>query len=229
MKILDVTFDYETLGRGADAAPIQLAAVAWDREATGEHPFLVEHFNRGFNLTSCVFAGLKVEQETVDWWNSQSEEAKNGVLELKQYDLQEVIELFVCDWLPGVKHEHNADAVCLWCQGTDFDVSMLRHQCRLLGIGIDKMIDYQTFCDARSFVLQGLQLLQPDDVDMTNPREAYNLIPSMKLINVSMPAPLERALNSCPHNALYDCMRSTWNVWNVMNVMRGPMNWKSLV
>lgn len=213
MKILDVTFDYETLARGADAAPIQLAAAAWDRYSQEPHPFLEGEYNVGFDVRSCIFNGLKIDQDTVEWWSRQSGEAKDGVLRTRCHSLGDVITEFLFGWLPQKKREHKADAVCLWCQGMDFDVPMLKHQCKIVGYDMDKVVDYQCFCDARSFVLQGLETLYPDKVDMRNPREAYELLPPL-VPPYWLPTP------SSAHDALYDCARSTWNVWLVMKMMR---------
>lgn len=39
MKIIDVTFDLETTSLSADAAILQIGAVAWDSTAKGNSPF----------------------------------------------------------------------------------------------------------------------------------------------------------------------------------------------
>lgn len=216
MKIIDITFDFETVARGADAAPMQLAAVAWDRESNGEHPFTGDTFNTGIDLRSCVMKGLKFDQDTMDWWAKQDRHAQEAVLSALPCDLDNVIGNFI-EWVRSLMGKYKADAVCLWCQGMDFDVPILKNCCFEVGIDIDKEINYQWFCDARSFVLQGLQVMFPDKVDMAKPKEAYKLLPDMGSID-KMPEELDRATD--PHDALYDSKRSTWNVWQVMKMMR---------
>ncbi len=218
LKILDVTFDYETVALGADAAPMQLAAVAWNRYSTEQHPFLSESFNHGIDLRDCVMKGLKVDQSTIDWWSNQNACAKASVLHLPAEYLSAVIEDFL-DWIDTLKETYKADKIFVWCQGMDFDVPMLKHQCKICSIGIDKRINYQNFCDARSFVLQAWQVMEDDD--MSNLRDIYTkFIPDMsKLDPKSLPGLLRGAAD--PHDALYDSMRSSWNVWHTMKKMRG--------
>lgn len=219
MNIVDVTFDYETLGRGANAAPMQLAAVAWDRNNAGNHPFSGEAFNEGFDVRSCMMAGFDIDPETVDWWRRQDDAAKEAILKTQATTYNEVLDDFF-NWLACVKYHAKADVVILWAQGTDFDAAMLKNQCRKADIDIDKIIDYQHFADARSFVLQNLEVMNPGTVDMTNPKSMYRLLPSFETLNKDcLPESLRNA--KCQHDALYDCMRSSWNVWKTMWLIRG--------
>lgn len=206
MKHLDITFDLETCSTAPDAAPMQLAAVVWDRYSTDSHPFMNENLNLGIDLRTCVMAGLSFEQSTIEWWSRQSEITQKGVISQEPYPVDAAVAVFF-DWIQGVMTDHSADTVCLWCQGQDFDFPILKNIAKKFNLTIP--VTHHYFRDCRTFVLEMAQLLSenPEEIQ-ARPSLAYSKIP---------PMPAAVADNRAVHDALYDCYRSSWNVWYMLN------------
>lgn len=208
MKHIDITFDFETVATTANAAPMQLAAVAWDRTAITHPRLILDEFHQGIDLRSCVVNGYDFDQQTVDWWTRQKDEPKIALLAEQQDRIGNVIYNFF-NWIEDIKATHEATTVCLWCQGADFDIPILKNICEKENIEMPIGRDY--FCDARSFVLQNaISALRKSTLDidwMQNPRKIYDWLP---------PVPQSFGNASDTHNALFDCRRTTWNVWNVI-------------
>ena len=88
MNHIDITFDMETCATTANAAVMQVAAVAWNRSAK-ENPFFwceihtLATFNEHIDLRSCVVDGFDFDQATIKWWANQTDKAKKAVKEEK--------------------------------------------------------------------------------------------------------------------------------------------------
>lgn len=211
MNHIDITFDFETVATTANAAPMQLAAVAWDRSAVSHARLIISEFHAGVDLRSCAINGYDFDQATIDWWSRQKDEPKNALMEEKTERVGEVVRRFF-RWIDEVKETQQAKTVCLWCQGTDFDIPILKNICRKEGIAVP--IRYEYFCDARTFVLQNALFLVTDTMAeeyIKYPRKVYDWI---------MPVPASFGCGAQVHSALFDCRRTTWNVWNVMQKIR---------
>lgn len=219
---IDITFDFETVSTAPDAAPMQLAAVAWDRFSNGDHPFLdaIEPFNVGIDLRWCVMNGFDFDQDTIAFWQRQSIVAKKSVLSAACYPLDEVLYKFV-SWIDAAKKSAGADTVCLWCQGQDFDFPILKTIVRRCGSMMPAHQHY--FRDCRTVVLEnvlaavvsGATTQQPTEHVLTfeqimdKPMRAYDLIP---------PLPANIVAGRVQHDAVYDCLRSSWSVWQSMKL-----------
>lgn len=223
MNHIDITFDFETCSVAPNAAPMQLAAVVWDRTAPyeAEHPFLsdIDYFNIGIDLRTCVVSGFDFDQNTIDWWERQSSTAKLGVTGNDVWPVDEVFRKFF-DWVNDVKKTYNADSVCLWCQGQDFDFPILKTIAKKFNL---KMPVHQHYYrDCRTYVLEAAmilaakspakyqtsdgKILTPDAI-LEKPMRAYEVVPK---VNSSLLEGRDQ------HDALYDCIRSSWSVWMCM-------------
>lgn len=222
MKHIDITFDFETCSTAPDAAPMQLAAIVWNRFSEGEHPFTDDTFNVGIDLRTCVVAGFAFDQDTVDFWSRQNETAKQNVTETECYAVDTAFMQF-CEWIEQMKKKYDAGTVCLWCQGQDFDFPILKTIARKFGLKMPVHQHY--FRDCRTYVLETvLTLLSAgnrtdethsvhltlDDV-LEKPMRAYDLIPKIKSDWLD---------GRTQHDALYDCLRSTWSVWQCMKYLK---------
>ena len=217
MKHIDITFDFETCSTAPDAAPMQLAAIVWDRNATGEHPFIEDTFCVGIDLRTCAVQGFSFDQDTIDWWSRQDKTAKQNVTEDECYPVDMAFMQF-CEWIEQMKRKYDAETVCLWCQGQDFDFPILKTIARKFELKMPVHQHY--FRDCRTYVLEtalilaqretGSIKLTADEI-MAKPMRAYDLIP--KLSSKMME-------NRTQHDALYDCLRSTWSVWQCMNMIK---------
>jgi hypothetical protein len=218
-KHIDITFDFETCSTAPDAAPMQLAAIVWNRFSEGEHPFTDDTFNVGIDLRTCVVAGFAFDQDTVDFWSRQNETAKQNVTETECYAVDTSFMRF-CEWIEQMKKKYGADTVCLWCQGQDFDFPILKTIARKFGLKMPVHMHY--FRDCRTYVLETALILAdthsaPDGFTfnvsdiLEKPMRAYDLIPKINE---------DWLKGRSQHDAFYDCMRSTWNVWQCMKFLK---------
>jgi len=243
MKHIDITFDFETVSTAPDAAPMQLAAVVWNRDTELNTPFTDDAFSVGIDLRTCVVEGFSFDQDTVDWWSRQSETAKQNVMEDECYGIDTAFMQF-CEWVEQMKQKYEAGTVCLWCQGQDFDFPILKTIARKFGLKMPVHQHY--FRDCRTYVLEAAMLLAQrrsagdnasgmhgEETDgytegrgrtaengglaltadeiMAKPMRAYDLIPKLSAKTMD---------GREQHDALYDCLRSTWAVWQCMKLLK---------
>ena len=219
MKHIDITFDFETASTAPDAAPMTLGAIVWNRNTDTDSPFTDDAFSIAIDLRTCVVEGFAFDQETVDWWSRQNEMAKQSVTEDECYGVDTAFQQFT-DWIEQMKKKYEADTVCLWCQGQDFDFPILKTIARKFGLSLP--IHQHYFRDCRTYVLETALILADthsapegfafsvDDI-LEKPMRAYDLIP--KLSAKAMEGRTQ-------HDALYDCLRSTWCVWHCLKFLK---------
>ena len=219
MKHIDITFDFETVSTAPDAAPMTLCAIVWNRNTELDAPFTDDAFSVAIDLRTCAVEGFSFDQDTIDWWSRQNEQAKQSITEDECYGVDTAFRQF-CEWIEQMKQKYNADTVCLWCQGQDFDFPILKTIARKFGLKMPVHQHY--FRDCRTYVLETVLLLAdthsaPDGFTfnvsdiLEKPMRAYDLIP--KLSSKMME-------NRTQHDALYDCLRSTWSVWQCMKLLK---------
>lgn len=221
MNHIDITFDMETCATTANAAVMQVAAVAWDRSAK-ENPFRsvcdcmtvantdMESFNEHIDLRTCVVDGFDFDQATVKWWANQTDKAKKAVTDGLAGPIEEVFICFI-EWINQIKKHTKAESVCMWCQGMDFDGAILRNICHKYDLELP--FRYQQFRDARTVILETAaawttrdKLLTPEDI-LKKPCLAYGLY---------KPLPPEYGDKSEAHDAMFDCLQTSWNVWQAL-------------
>ncbi len=245
MNHIDITFDMETCAITANAAVMQVAAVAWNRAAK-ENPFSVcdgsavadspvcgcttatdiVSFNEHIDLRSCVVDGFDFDQTTVKWWANQTEKAKKAVTDGLAEPIEEVFIRFI-EWITQVKKDTKAESVCLWCQGMDFDGAILRNICHKYDLELP--FPYQQFRDCRTVILEtavtqvsrytvddssGMicddgSVIKPKDI-LQHPCKAYKIY---------KPLPEEIIGSGAVHDAMYDCIRSSWNTWQAFKFL----------
>lgn len=128
-----VMVDLETLGTEPGCQILSIGAVVFDTSGLGQE------FYSPINLASQAAFGLTTNQATVDWWATQSDEAKKVLkdAEVCPQGIQEVLSLF-SSWLAGVaayNAEHGSnDKLKIWGNGSDFDNMILGKAYELAGI-----------------------------------------------------------------------------------------------
>ena len=240
MRLLDITLDLETCSLSSHAAIMQIAAVAWDRfSKDAEHMFFSEatkqeetdYFLRTIDLNSQFVAGLfDFSQDTAEWWGKQTKEAKRAVsygnidgsvkTERESQALLNEALAELDDWIRDLLHVHNAENFCIWCQGTDFDIPILRYaaertQCNKL---LPMALHHKYFRDCRTAIYEcTAKWLERDDVEqpytkldlLNDPTLAYKLLPQL---------PESFGGRENAHGALYDCVRSSWFTWQALRL-----------
>lgn len=213
-KHLDITIDFETCALTVNAAPMQLAAVAWDRFVPlpseeelrkplkdFPNPFstIDEQFNIGIDLRSCFMLGLDFDKHTADWWQQQPADVRKEVQFLEPLSLPVVMGRFI-EWVKEITAD--CTSYTIWAQGAEFDIAKLNHYLAVCGIKAPwKHI--QVRC-ARTYILEHAHMLVPDispEDAASLPNVIYNHIPKMNTDFGSK------------HNAIFDCFQTSWNVW----------------
>lgn len=119
--------DCETMGLRPGCAILSIGVVVW----SDEDPInagRARRWGRTINLTSCLLAGMHVEQETLAWWRQQSQEAvrphvtPGGDLITIESALAQLVVLW-----------HETECERVWANGPMADVTWLEAACRLTG------------------------------------------------------------------------------------------------
>lgn len=216
-KHLDLMIDFETCGLSANAAPMSVACVPWLRDGE-DSPFFnmneVEPFEAKIDLRSCVVGGYEFDAETICWWSRRDERAQEALIEGYAEPVRDVVLNFL-KWLHSTMQEAGADTVCLWCQGMDVDIAMLRNICKKNGLDLELAIPHAYFRDCRTLILECALRRVPDNDTteiaeiMRNPKKAYS-------IYAPMPEEIEKSFVA--HDAKYDCLRSIWYTWQALRL-----------
>ena len=112
-----ISIDLETLGTQPGSVILSIGAVKFD-PFTGE---IGEKFYANITPKSCLDVGLVTDQSTVEWWSTQSQEARDA-LKVDRQPLATVLDSFG-------KFAGEADGV--WGWGATFDVSLLEAAYRM--------------------------------------------------------------------------------------------------
>ena len=241
MRLLDITLDLETCSLSSHAAIMQIAAVAWDRFSKDDSqmffgkalkPEDTEHFVRTIDLNSQFVEGLfDFDQNTAKWWGKQSREAKLAVAEditsaevKTEKQSQALLNDALAeldDWIRQLLSKYNVDNFCIWCQGTDFDIPILRYaaestRCNKL---LPMALHHKYFRDCRTAIYECVAAWlgrTAEDVPYTkvdllkDPTLAYKILPQL-------PESFGGSENA--HGALYDCVRSSWFTWQALRLI----------
>ena len=246
MRLMDITLDLETCSLSSHAAIMQIAAVAWDRFAKDDtqmffgktsRPDETRHFVRTIDLNSQFVEGLfDFSQDTADWWGRQSREAKMAVADdisggaTHSYDIktekqsQALLNEALADlddWIRALLKEHDVTNFSLWCQGTDFDIPILRYaaestRCNKL---LPMALHHKYFRDCRTAIYECVaSWLGSTDKDLpytkldllNDPTLAYKILPQL---------PESFGGRENAHDALYDCIRSSWFTWQALRLI----------
>ena len=167
------------------------------------------------DLRSMFINGFAFDKSTAEWWSKQSDEAKASLLGNDSDEAPcQPIDVVVNDlfgWIAYIKKKLGDDEICLWAQGTDFDVAVLRYICWKLGIKLE--IKHTSLRDHRTFYLELARIIwdaadpneEPFDLD-----KAYALTTDYKDITDEGAA----------HDPIFDCKRSIYSTWQMMKKIR---------
>lgn len=213
--MLDITIDFETCSLSTTAAVMSIGAVAWRRDNTAS-PFYnlkggkqdpASVFSCHIDLRSMFINGFTFDEKTAEWWKSKTDEAKASLLSSDSYELPcRPIDVAVKDlfeWMQDFKKEQCEQEVCLWAQGTDLDIAILRYICYRFGIDIP--LPYTSTRDHRTFIYEAARLICKARGEFYDPSNAYNLVEDYKNIE-----------KGAEHDPVFDCKRSIYSTWQMM-------------
>ena len=213
--MLDITIDFETCSLCPTAAVMSIGAVAWRRDNTAS-PFYnmkggkqdpASVFSCHIDLRSMFVNGFAFDEKTAEWWKSKSDEAKASLLSNDSYELPcRPIDVAVKDlfeWIEDFKKEQGEQDICLWSQGSDFDIAILRYIC--YKFGIDMPLPHTGFRDHRTFIYEAARLICKVRGWSYDPSKAYSLVEDYKNIE-----------KGAEHDPVFDCNRSIYSTWQMM-------------
>ena len=113
--MIHMMLDLETLGVLPGCPIISIGAVMFNIETNtlGQQFYVPIHEEQ-------IGWGLHAEEATLEWWKTQSEEARRVFTDPKRMYLPEALALFIV-WAKGQPNDF-----CLWANGADFDPPILR-------------------------------------------------------------------------------------------------------
>ena len=211
-QVINIVVDVETLSLESDAAIISIAAVPFNPVVDELNSFDVfqvrpegaseplSEFYEVVNATSCALQGMHIDMETVNWWSRQKPEAKAELLSRQPLNIGEAMNAFH-NYLEGMKKAYDADIV-MWSQGSDFDFPIIANAYNKVLKGTRLPWDYRDKRDARSIVLDGLEMMYGRE------EKPYDRIPECPTFKEEL-----------KHSALYDARRTAWSVANVKNMI----------
>ncbi len=205
MKCIDITFDLETLSLAADAAVLQVAAVAWHRHSATPNIFVdFPPFEAKVDLRSCAMGGFDFDPDTLHWWHEKPQAFRDTMASGDCYPIDEVFAQFL-QWMQDVKISTGSDGIMLWSQGSDMDVAILRHVIRKYGLKLP--LSYRDFRDARTFIIELANFFFTPSLNtaLADHEKAYDFLPPF-------PKSALGGLSAEVHNALYDAARTAWNL-----------------
>ena len=235
MKHLDFTIDFETVGLTAQAAPMQVACLPWLRDDDRD-PFVRDDELKPFvayvDLRSCVVDGFEFSQDTVQWWSRKSEVAKSAVCAGEAQPVADVL-VSLLDYIDNTAERYHLDSLCLWCQGPDVDIAILRHLCAKYDVYLEDIVPHTAFRDCRTVIIEAAVTeaqrrynvavatatsILPDGTPypLETPTVADILADPKKAYDFYDPLPEKYANGSEAHDALYDCRRSSWYTWQAL-------------
>lgn len=160
-----IMLDIETMGTGSNAVVVSISAIIFDM-ATGE---LGDTFEIGLDMKEQTLKGGEIDQDTVNWWAKQSDEAKAELDRLDKKIVEVALERFnqwISDNFPA------PSKIKLWGNGATFDNVIVRNLFKRHDIKFvipyyaDKdvrTLTYLTKTNARKFEFEGIKHRGIDD------------------------------------------------------------------
>ena len=216
--MLDITIDFETCSLCPTAAVMSIGAVAWRRDnlyspfynLKGGKQDPASVFSCHIDLRSMFINGFAFDEKTAEWWKAKTDEAKASLLSNDSYELpcrpidEAVKDLF--EWMQDFKKEQYEQDICLWAQGSDFDIAILRNICYKFGIEVP--VHYTNFRDHRTFIYEAARLIYKAKGESYVPIKAYNLVEDYTNIE-----------KGAEHDPVFDCKRSIYSTWQLMRML----------
>lgn len=140
----DIMVDIETLGTDSNSVIISISAVAFDM-TTGK---IGKTFEVSINILEQAFHGGMIDNGTMQWWSTQSKEAKGALTRIQPVNVEQALGAFN-KWLV---HAVSVDLnnVKLWGNGAGFDNVLIRNLYRRSDI--DFVLPYWCDNDVRTLV-----------------------------------------------------------------------------
>jgi hypothetical protein len=122
-----VMVDIETFSTAFNGVIRSIGAVVFNSEEETVKTF----FECGVSIESCLWAGLKTDDETIEWWRKQTKEVREQLMSKESYQLETVLASFnEAVQILGV----NLDETEIWSHGSTFDIVILESAYKAVGL-----------------------------------------------------------------------------------------------
>lgn len=111
----DIMIDIETMGKGSNAAILSIGAVIFDTDKGS----LGDSFYVNVDIASCLYYKLQIDQDTKEWWDKQSQEAKDALKDPTPIPLPDAL-IMLNDFMKNGIYR-------VWGNGVAFDNVILRN------------------------------------------------------------------------------------------------------
>jgi hypothetical protein len=128
----NVMVDLETVGRRPGCAILSIGAVLFDPDSYR----LGKSFYKEIRLQSCYDIGLHSDQNTLDWWSKQSEEARVTFTSAQKASRKNVPVTKALEQFTAYLRVHDltGNSMKVWGNGANFDNTILGyayHRCNM--------------------------------------------------------------------------------------------------
>ena len=118
----EVMIDIETLSTQNNALILTVGAIKFSRAKDIEPLEKTDNFYRRIDITSCKKLNMDIDNNTVQWWNKQTKEARYEAIENKdRQDIKDVL-LELTNFIKNSKY--------IWANSPNFDCVILENAYR---------------------------------------------------------------------------------------------------
>lgn len=221
---LDFTIDFETTALTANAGVMQVAIVPWFRNNDTDpfdNEYGLEPFVAHVDLRTCVVDGFDFDADTIKWWSERNYAAKRAVTDGLPEPITDVL-ISALDYIRDIVKRHEISTLCLWSQGPDVDIAILRNLCHKYDVELESIVPYTSFRDCRTIIQEAVLSTYgcPNTTINDNNILVEKIIQDPSLAYKQLdPLPDRYAGGSEAHDALFDALRSSWNTWQSLKLL----------
>lgn len=153
---MHLMIDLETLSTAGDAAIAQIGLAPFWIDGEG---LAAEGLQINVDPQSCIDLGFRIDWSTLHWWMMQEQDAREALpLPGKGVPIGGAL-VQVGDYIRKLQSMEGAERIYVWSNGATFDIPILGHAFRLLGM--KEPWGYQDARDTRTLSMLALNAIKP--------------------------------------------------------------------
>ena len=156
---MHLMIDLETLSTAGDAAIAQIGLAPFWIDGEG---LAAEGLQIDVDPQSCIDLGFRIDWSTLHWWMMQEQDAREALpLPGKGVPIGAAL-VQVGDYISKLQTMEGVGRIYVWSNGATFDIPILGHAFRLLGM--KEPWGYQDARDTRTLSMLALNAIKPKAV-----------------------------------------------------------------